>query len=34
MPDIWGAIVRGFGLDHEARVFGLGNEDQVIDLGF
>jgi len=30
--DIWTTKVRGFGLDHEAHVFGLGNEDQVIGI--
>jgi len=30
--DIWAAKVPG--LDHEACVSGLGNEDQVIGLGF
>ena len=32
--DIWTVRVRGFGLDHKAHVFVLGNEDQVIGLGF
>jgi len=32
--DIWAAKVRGFGLECEAPVFGLGNENQVIGFGF